>query len=293
MTFSSLRMHDYIYTEWSSGDREYYNLTEDPYELKNGWGGLSPIRQAALKAGLMALKSGMPRPVCFIETPHSGNDSFLQRIQFDGLAESGVGVQQVRLTIADISRPRERRFWNGSDWQSDRVVLDASLANSGGVISDWTFDWSPPPAETVLRCRVTAWTIGTGKGRQSEPVFRDFWLECEDPVTAVTSPDLERTVKWMGGFPITGTAVASRPVRNVRLSLMERTTKQYWNGTGWQDKWCWVSPSMRRVGPGKVEWTYQFQPPESNGAARLVIETVLDDGRRDRTSHDIRIRWED
>ena len=49
-SYDAIRAAKWIYVRYSTGDREYYNLTTDPYELHNLGPALSPARVAALDA---------------------------------------------------------------------------------------------------------------------------------------------------------------------------------------------------------------------------------------------------
>jgi arylsulfatase A-like enzyme len=62
-SYRGIRDEDYTYVEYSTGEREYYDLRTDPYQLENGYGALTDERKAELAARLDALK-GCARSVC-------------------------------------------------------------------------------------------------------------------------------------------------------------------------------------------------------------------------------------
>ena len=55
--YAALRTADAKYVEYDSGEREYYDLEADPYELQNRAASLNPTRAAQLSAALQRLKS--------------------------------------------------------------------------------------------------------------------------------------------------------------------------------------------------------------------------------------------
>jgi N-acetylglucosamine-6-sulfatase len=54
--FYALRDANEWYVEYTSGEREYYNLSTDPYQLDNAYG-QNPVRDAALSAQLNDLRT--------------------------------------------------------------------------------------------------------------------------------------------------------------------------------------------------------------------------------------------
>jgi arylsulfatase A-like enzyme len=56
-TYEALRLQHAVYVEYADGEREYYDLTSDPYELKNAYAQLSPSEADALHSQLAALET--------------------------------------------------------------------------------------------------------------------------------------------------------------------------------------------------------------------------------------------
>jgi len=56
-TYEAIRGGTFLYVEYSVGMNEYHDLTRDPYELHNGYAGLSAKEQASFGAALAAAKS--------------------------------------------------------------------------------------------------------------------------------------------------------------------------------------------------------------------------------------------
>ena len=63
-TYEALRLPHSIYVEYANGEREYYDLHSDPYELTNTYPELSPLRVNALHAQLASLESCRGAATC-------------------------------------------------------------------------------------------------------------------------------------------------------------------------------------------------------------------------------------
>jgi N-acetylglucosamine-6-sulfatase len=57
LTYEALRLSHSIYVEYANGEREYYNLSTDPYELTNTYSKLSQQKVSALHSQLSALET--------------------------------------------------------------------------------------------------------------------------------------------------------------------------------------------------------------------------------------------
>jgi hypothetical protein len=153
--YSGLRYFDRVYVEWVSGDKEYYDLANDPFELENLYSRLSNREQQSLKQDLLGSRHVKMDPiVTVIPGPIlTGDDPFFIR----GRAEDDRVVAQVNLTIQD---PKTKKFWNGNAWATDSFELTAETSANDQQIISWCYPLNPP-AETNLQ--VIAWaTDGTG-----------------------------------------------------------------------------------------------------------------------------------
>jgi arylsulfatase A-like enzyme len=56
-TYEAIRKHNEVYVEYTNGDREYYNIAKDPYELNNTYPGLKPVKKARLHRTLSRLET--------------------------------------------------------------------------------------------------------------------------------------------------------------------------------------------------------------------------------------------
>ncbi len=64
-TYEAMRTERYLYVEYIDGEREFYELRRDPYELRNLAPGLAPDRLAALHADLARLEACHTADACW------------------------------------------------------------------------------------------------------------------------------------------------------------------------------------------------------------------------------------
>ena len=55
-SYEAIRLDNSVYVEYADGEREYYDVAADPYELRNVYADLSPQRRAVLHGDLAALE---------------------------------------------------------------------------------------------------------------------------------------------------------------------------------------------------------------------------------------------
>ena len=72
-TYEALRTADSLYVEYANGEREYYDLRSDPFELVNIAGSLAPARLAALHAALLAVEGCHDAVSCWAAEQGGGN----------------------------------------------------------------------------------------------------------------------------------------------------------------------------------------------------------------------------
>jgi N-acetylglucosamine-6-sulfatase len=77
-SYEAMRTHDFLYVEYKNGEREYYNLRADPFELDNLVVFLSRSRIAQLHTQLLALERCHGGPACWAAT-HGGGPAGARR----------------------------------------------------------------------------------------------------------------------------------------------------------------------------------------------------------------------
>lgn len=290
-TFQSLRLHDSVYTEWSTGECEYYDLAGDPRQLENGIGSLSAPRREILQQQLRDLKSEMPAPVCFVESPMNGNETYFGKAALRGLAEHPAGIQEVRLVITEIGDSAAFRYWNGQEWSDERVTLKAELASSRTVVTDWSYTFSPP-LEKEGRFKVVARAIANGGIVAEETVNTDFSIDTAMPVTHIQAPAPGKTLKGSSGIQFRGESIDPAGINSVRIVIVDRDRKLFWNGTGWQTERVSMKAAITLWQPQKAVWKFDFQPPEPQGTAQILVTAVNGKFEHDQPARSMRFSWD-
>jgi N-acetylglucosamine-6-sulfatase len=63
-SYEALRLEGALYVEYKDGEREWYNLVTDPYELRNTYGDLRPAFRQELHAELVLIEQCHDAPAC-------------------------------------------------------------------------------------------------------------------------------------------------------------------------------------------------------------------------------------
>ena len=160
--YSGLRYFDQLYVEWVTGDKEFYHLSHDPFELENGYDSLSAERKQQLKQDLLASRNVSMDPiVTVLPGPIETSDKDPRVIR--GYAEDDQKISQVQLAIQNS---KSRQFWSGKSWEKKRVEVTASVSADDQQIIVWRYsiedalaklenqsDISQPPIELVVEAR--------------------------------------------------------------------------------------------------------------------------------------------
>ena len=142
--YAALRTTDELYVHWANGQREYYDLLEDPNQMDNRWSDLDKQQRRSFERRLRAARvatsnssAGRPTaPVVTLANPSGWESMPGNDFTISGISEDDRAVDTVRLTI---QHPETKKFYNGKAWQADEIEVDAELANRGGILSVWSY----------------------------------------------------------------------------------------------------------------------------------------------------------
>ena len=195
-TYSGLRYHDKLYVEWVTGDREYYDLKSDPYELENSYDALSTEEKQQLREDLFATRSVemdpivnvIPREVLTI------HKKFPYCVR--GVAEDDRCIEKIEVMIRHL----DKGYWNGKSFQKGRTRVSVTDFAADQQMVSWRYDvrdlvglLEEEDAETVkgqkkfrIILQAFAWDK---KGNQSEESRTQMLMPfTEDPFTTPTTP---------------------------------------------------------------------------------------------------------
>jgi arylsulfatase A-like enzyme len=160
--YSGLRFYDQLYVEWATGDKEFYDLNEDPFELENQFDKLNDQEKKTLSHQLIASRRVKMDPLLTIiprdvETWRAPDSAAVL-----GFAEDDSRVKAVRL---EIKHSNGKRYWNGYSWGELPVSLKANVRSSDQQMINWNY-----PTENIIDATavdVVAWAIDD-EGNRSE-----------------------------------------------------------------------------------------------------------------------------
>ena len=222
---TSLRYANSVYTEWSNGDRDFYDLVDDPQQLKNGYDALAPNEKLFLELTLRTMRNPQNAPQARFSNPIALQQVLPKNAILGGMAEDSIGVHQVRLAIRDLST---NCFWDGQKWQTGFLQVSAELKNPGGQITEWYYPQMPTGANLPAG-KVVCWAWATdSRFRYSAPAVARFEFDRSGPELSLISPQAGQRFA-LDAF-IFGTVSDQVGVNEVRVQLRDLNTNLFWNG---------------------------------------------------------------
>ena len=222
-TYSSQRTASTIYTEWANGEREFYDLVSDPYQLENRYDQLSDQIQTGLSKELHGLKSGVDLPLATIAT-----QGMIKRTPaLKGFAEDVDGVARVGVTVQNKANSE---FFDGESWSSEIKSIPAKLQNQNGLISGWELDVDLAGVENGGSVEVSVIAKNLA-GRLSEPTSLSFAVDSIDPSTELRLPKNDSEIE--SPVMVFGVCDDNHEISGIELMLKNVTENKYWNGQSW------------------------------------------------------------
>ena len=250
-TYSSMRLHDRIYTEWATGGREFYDLKTDPDQMDNLYNRLPPETRNRLAEKMHRLRKTDALPKFNgARYDHDINTDricgSIEPVEFRGIVESDAGTKAVEVEIQD---KHSGKYWSESGWLETPTRLAAILDQPDGLISHWKFQLDTRTYASTehsdLGARdVTMTLVGTdSKGRKSRMEKAvQFSLAFADPDTTIEAFNYERSETNL--LTVSGTAKDVKKVTAVRVALKNAQTKAFWDGKQWNDKFCQLKAEL-------------------------------------------------
>ena len=148
LDYDALRLQDSVYVEWANGDREFYDLSVDPFQLDNSYDRLDQSEITKLSGRLAELRvcqgSGCERGdyINLYETEIRADeaDGVLRSSQILGTANTSAGneIRHVEVVVRAVD---SGMYANGRELQSNYF---ANLVPINGL--KWVFDLADLPA---------------------------------------------------------------------------------------------------------------------------------------------------
>ncbi len=264
-SYASLRLNHRIFTEWSNGQVEYYDLAVDPFQVENQIGSLSKEQRAEFSRRLHQLKQGAPEPVVTFACP----ELISKNTPIRGLAEHDQAVAAVEVSIRD---PQHDLYWTGKSWRSGYSTVDAELANPNGLITDWHEYVDLSGIEDNGSIAVVA-RARDQQGHFSEPKTVTFRVDAIEPETVLKLPANGSIVQ----SPVTlfGTCGDNQEMRGVELVLENVERQTFWDGVEWVPR---ESTFFKRVAQERWHTTLVIPVGQYRATARSLDQAGNYDG---------------
>jgi arylsulfatase A-like enzyme len=285
-----LRGQNYSYTEWATGDREYYDLEHDPEQLENRYETLSGEQIEAFHNRLVGLRQSTKRPPIVTiqsdEWDHQAktpqNLSYVAQA-LTGFADAEFGIESIEMEVHD---PTAKEYWNGQHWQQEIARLPGRLMNPGGIVSQWKCELlirsrsnaeqlaTPVIADSTERTLEVSVRVTSKNGQVSNTALsHDLQHRPMDPETWIIASEQPQGAEQ--GLELSGFALGIRPVSKVRVVVQDKDSKAYWNGQGWGETYTQFEAAVEPAESGGIRWRFKF---DGNPQQRLYISArALDD----------------
>ena len=191
-------------------------------------------------------------------------------ITFNGSASDNVGVTAARVAIKDTAT---NLWWRANNTWGTYQAQAATLAAPGATSTTWSYTWTPPMTGSfsVLVESVDA----AGNVAVPKPT-RAFTVSNTAPDT-VAPNGLVAVPASNQSFPhaavlMSGSATDNVGVSNVNIAIKNRTTGQWWSGSGWQATFKWFAvATLGTPGGTSTGWQYSWNPPAGAGSYALQV----------------------
>lgn len=239
---NAMRRYDSVLIEHPTGDREYYDLSQDPFQLENTYDSFSVVGKSALEFQLRSLKTDR-RPSVGISCPFHNETEYVGGFQLHGIADAPSGITAVRVALQDSETGK---FWTGTQWLDGFRQVNAKLENRLGMIGKWSLGFQPS-AENLPQGSVLVWAWSYDSvGRYSTSFFRSFRIEAGLPESKIIAPLVKSTMTSPVKF--TGTAFSTDQIEHVRFTIRRASDGAYWNGADFQTDWAFVELPVEQDG---------------------------------------------
>ncbi len=265
--YVALRMYDSIYVEWNNGDREYYDLSIDPFQLENIYFSLDATRVGELEARMNRLRN-CRGPQCNDQGEALDFDTTLlfptdtvfsdSQVVFEGNAFASGSVSSVELVIRRI---RDRAYWNGAEFVGSYQTVNVPVSAGGATSAGWSYVFDAPvEKEDYWMSARTTDESGEEAPEAATAFFRvDRGIsDTVDPTSRLTDPAPGSDA----ASPVTfsGETTDDLGVSRVELVVRDLTTGLYWSPTGYQAEFTSNPTTIVEDRTVSVSWQSEALP---------------------------------
>ena len=238
VVYSSMITTNSMYTEWATGEREFYRLDSDPHQLENRYRILGASPRNSLRSKLHSLRqnastdSGTTATLSFptVNRKFIGPDT-----ELEGFAESATQAEPIEVSI---QRKETGEYWNGTAWQTEAVKMPTEGPPEAGLLNEWH---TRPRIAELKAGEVVTIKVHSGNQSSRSDSIRELEVvyDNQPPEVRISRPVDQVAYPEFSNFG--GQIEDNHGPDDVKLSIFNLDTEKYFDGDKWITEQCHVS----------------------------------------------------
>ena len=230
IAYTAERYYDEIYVAWANGQREYYDLATDPYQLNNQFDGLTTTVKEQLAESLRNFRKQDVAPTITMSSPKRGAD-ITDQIKFAGMMEDDSSAMASLLTIKSF---RTGKYFNGNYWQDTPAQITIPGADPSSNINQWQATIGLFSETTNNIDYIQSWVRAMDDSGKVGPVAWTTNIIRDKSMFARFNPTVSGKTFQYKTQQING-YMGKYPNTVIRIVVYDRRSGKYFNGTSFQD----------------------------------------------------------
>ena len=230
VVYSSMIRPNSMYTQWATGEKEYYDLDLDPNQLNNSYESLGKSEVETLEAELHSIRrnaskdSGTSATLSF---PTVNRKFIGPETELAGFVESGGRAEPIEVSI---QRKSTGEYWNGSSWVKEAVRIQTEAPAGAGLLYEWYAE--PRIAELEAGENLTIEVHSETESAQNATIRKlDVVFDNQPPKVRITRPVNRMGYPEFSNFG--GQIEDDRGPDDVKLTIFNLDTEKYYDGRNW------------------------------------------------------------
>ena len=238
VVYSSMITTNSMYTQWATGEKEYYDLRSDPYQLQNRYGILGASLRNSLRNQLHSLRQNASRDsgsTATLSFPTVNRKFIGPNTELAGFVESATQPQPVEFSIR---RKETGEYWNGTEWQTEAVKMPTDGPPEAGLLREW---YARPRVEGLKAGEVITIKVHSGNQSSRSDSIRelDVVYDTQPPTVHVSRPGDLIVYPEFSNFG--GSIEDNHGPDDVKISIFNLDTEKYFDGDKWVTGQCQIS----------------------------------------------------
>ena len=230
VVYSSIIKPNSMFTQWATGEQEFYDLESDPYQLENGYTALDAATKSSLEAELHSLRQSVSQDLGMTATisfPTVNRRFIGPNVELQGFAESATRTGPVSVSVR---RKSTGEYWTGSAWEKELVTLSTESPIGAGLLYEWRAEPKVTGLETgeVLTIELHCDQMSPEKASISK---LDVTFDDQPPTIEIARP--RNQFIYPDFFHFGGKILDDQGPEDVRLFIFNLETENWFDGEQW------------------------------------------------------------